>query len=397
MLKQPVGQVVEVEQLFPDIRVVQLAHAGARVVLDALHRRFRRQAVLDRLADARQPAAILGEHPVGFQDVVMLAAFHAGHAQQVVDRGVHHFQRLPEALDLVLRVLGDHLADGELRPVQHRQPHRKAPVEADAVQPGRQQGRVGDGRDLLRADQFAAGGQFRHHHGDGLEGFDLFLEIDALVLVLDHQHAAHPAAAQDRHAHQRQESVLAGFGPIGEIGMRRGVGERHRPRMGRDIADQALPHPQARLVDRRLVEADGGEQLQDVARPHDVAGADVGAHLGADQRDDLVKAVLGGTRTRHDVAQPCQQAPGRNAGHGRSLFDLVMFHVHGMARTRCIPRRGIVPRSVIHLLRRSGNDLGTDALARHDRLYRQSRSAAPARGPPGRPVHSGSPRSVVHG
>ena len=278
--------------------------------------------------------------------------------------------------------------------MQHREPHGEAPVEADAVQPGRQQGSIRDGGNLLLADQLAAGGQFRHHHGDGLEGFDLLLEIDALVLVLDHQHAAHPAATQDRHAHKREKGVFAGFGPISEVRMRWRVGERHRPGMGRDIADQPFPHPQARLMDCRLVEADGGEQLKNIARPHDIAGADIGAHFGADQCNDLVKAVLGRTRTRHDVAQPCEQAPGRNAGHGRSLFRLVIFHVHGMARTRCIPRRGIVPRSVIHLLRRSGNDLGTMACPWG---YRRNHSAAPARQPLGRPVHSGFPWSVVHG
>jgi hypothetical protein len=69
-----------------------------------------------------------------------------------------------------------------------------------------------------------------------------------LVLVLDHQHAAHPAAAQNRHAHQRMERIFAGFRAVGEIGVAGRVGERQRPGVGGDVADQTFADPQPSLV-----------------------------------------------------------------------------------------------------------------------------------------------------
>src|SRR3546814_1680382 len=47
---------------------------------------------------------------------------------------------------------------------------------------------------------------------------DLFLAVVAPLRVLDHEHAAHLAAAQDRHADQALVRVLARLRPIDEAG-----------------------------------------------------------------------------------------------------------------------------------------------------------------------------------
>ena len=59
----------------------------ARVVLHALDRRLGGEAVLDRLLQPPRPAAVLGEHLVGFEDLAVLAGAGLGAArEQVVDR-----------------------------------------------------------------------------------------------------------------------------------------------------------------------------------------------------------------------------------------------------------------------------------------------------------------------
>src|SRR5262249_2491952 len=57
------------------------------------------------------------------------------------------------------------------------------------------------------------------------------------------------------------------------------------------------------------------EELQHLAGAHDVGGADLGHHVGGDEADGLVEAVLRAARPRHDVAQAPQEAPrGGEAG-----------------------------------------------------------------------------------
>ena len=76
----------------------------------------------------REPAAIGGEHAIGFEDVAMLAAGRdLGSAlEQLVDRPLHRGDRLVQPLALAHRVLGDDLADHDARLVQHRRPDGEA-------------------------------------------------------------------------------------------------------------------------------------------------------------------------------------------------------------------------------------------------------------------------------
>jgi len=92
--KGPRGTVV---QSLANIGIGNLAHARAIFVEHTLHGSFGGQAVLDRLGDARGPAAIFGKHAEGFQNVAMLAAMgQVGIFQHAVQRILNAGQRLAE-------------------------------------------------------------------------------------------------------------------------------------------------------------------------------------------------------------------------------------------------------------------------------------------------------------
>ena len=71
--QQAVGQVLQVVHAVGEQRIVDLAHAQAGALLDALDRRFGGQAAVDRLVDPAAPALVIGEHLVGREHLVVLA------------------------------------------------------------------------------------------------------------------------------------------------------------------------------------------------------------------------------------------------------------------------------------------------------------------------------------
>ncbi len=73
LLQQAVGQIIEIMQPFAQIGIGLALQFGARVVLHPLDGRFGSQAQLESLAQAPQPAAIIGEHAHCFEHVAMLA------------------------------------------------------------------------------------------------------------------------------------------------------------------------------------------------------------------------------------------------------------------------------------------------------------------------------------
>ncbi len=73
---QAVGEVVEIVQPLAQIRIGLPQHARAGVRLDALDRGFGGQPGHDRFFELVRPAAVVGEHAIGFEHVAMLAAFH---------------------------------------------------------------------------------------------------------------------------------------------------------------------------------------------------------------------------------------------------------------------------------------------------------------------------------
>ena len=74
LVHQPVGEIVEVVQPVAQVRVGDAQHPRARIGLDALDRGLGRQAGPDRFFEAVQPAAVVGEHAVGFEHIAVLAA-----------------------------------------------------------------------------------------------------------------------------------------------------------------------------------------------------------------------------------------------------------------------------------------------------------------------------------
>ena len=115
------------------------------------------------------------------------------------------------------------------------------------------------------------------------------------------------------------------------------VGERQRPGVGGDVADQALADPQAGAVHGRGIEALGGEQLQHLAGAQQVDRADLGHHLVGDQAHDLAQRLLDGVGTRHRVPEPLEEHS-RSGQRSRSL--------HGQT-ARCLSRMTTKLRSMM--------------------------------------------------
>ena len=126
--EQPVGEVVEIVQPLAQQRIGLALQAGAGVALHLLDGGLGREPVADRLVHAAHPAAVMGEHAIGLEDVAMLALDADIVARQhVVDEQAQAGDRLVEALGLLLGVLGEKRGDDDARLVQDDV------TEADAV------------------------------------------------------------------------------------------------------------------------------------------------------------------------------------------------------------------------------------------------------------------------
>ena len=71
-------------------------------------------------------------------------------------------------------------------------------------------------------------------------------------------------------------------------------------------------------VDGFALQAFGGVQLERAVDAQHVDGAHLRHHVGGDQDDDLVEALLRADRLRHDLAEPAQQhaRTAKRATHG---------------------------------------------------------------------------------
>ena len=76
---------VEVDQPLAQIGVGGMADAHPRLVLHPSHRRLGAEAGFDGLADAAQPAGVVGEHAIGLDDLALLAADQIGLLQHLVE------------------------------------------------------------------------------------------------------------------------------------------------------------------------------------------------------------------------------------------------------------------------------------------------------------------------
>ena len=104
LAQQAVGEVVEIVQALAQIGIGLAQHAGAGVGLDALDRRLGGQAGRHRLFELVHPAAVMGEHAVGFEHVAMLAAFgDVAVLEHGVEVGAQRRDRGLQALALLVR------------------------------------------------------------------------------------------------------------------------------------------------------------------------------------------------------------------------------------------------------------------------------------------------------
>jgi hypothetical protein len=88
--------------------------------------------------------------------------------------------------------------------------------------------------------------------------------------------------------------------------MRLRVRQSERPRRGRDDPHEAFADPEARAMHGFRPQAFGGEELQHLAGPHDVTGADLGDHVRGDDADNGAQTLLRGPLPRHHVAQTAE-------------------------------------------------------------------------------------------
>ncbi len=314
---QPMAEILEVVQAVAQIGIGRAQHAGAGVGLHALDGGLRGEAGGDRLVQLVRPAVIVGEHPVGFQHVAVLAALgDVAALQHAVEVGAQLCQRRVEPLDFLRQVLGDVVGDDDARLVQHHMAERDA-VGQDGAGLVQRMPRRGLGAGLGQRGQFARGDHLRQHHGGGLQRLDLFLDIGALGAVLHHQHAERVAGAQDRHAEEGVVDFFAGLRAERERGVVLRVAQIERVGLAGDQADQALMRAQDGAVDGVAVEAFGGVEFERVVDAQHIDGADLRHHIGSDQHHDLVQSLLGRDLLRHGFAEPSQQDAGasRRAPH----------------------------------------------------------------------------------
>ena len=320
MLEQAIAQIVEIGHPRAQIGILDRRHAGTGRLLDLGDRGFRGETLADRLADAMQPAPVLGDQAVGLEDLPALGtAFQPVVSQHDVQRIVHRRQGGLEPLQFEFGIFRHDVDDGRAVAMHDRFAGRRPAVQLQPGQPQRQQRNAVGLAQFVQADQIARPDHLGHDHGHGLERLDLFVRIMAPGAVLDGQDADDAAVAQYRHAHHRMVDFLAGFRPVGETGMGLGVGERNRPGTRGDVADHAFADAQAGLVHRRLVQALGGVEFQHVAGAPQVQRTHLGDHVGRDQGDDPVETLLAGDRpgAGHDIADTPQQPPDIRQPAGR--------------------------------------------------------------------------------
>ena len=329
---EAVGEIVEIVQALAQVRVGLAHHAGAVVGLHTLHRGLGGQARGHRLVHLVHPAAIMGEHAVGFQNFAMFAAVgDVAPLQHHVEVGAQRIERGIEALQFLLRIVGDQLGDDHARLVQHHMAEPDAVGDREAFELQRPvRGRLEAG--LGERGQFSRRDGLGEHHRGGLQRFFLVLRIRARGAVLHHQHAERIAGAQDRDAEERVVDFFAGLRAEREGRMVLGVGQVERLRLARHQADEAFVLAQHRDVHGFGFEAFRSVQFERAVDAQHIDGADLRNHVGGDQHHDLVEAFLRADRFRHHLAEPAQQHA-RTAERATHRFSPCVVFEPGPGRT----------------------------------------------------------------
>jgi hypothetical protein len=124
---QAIGKIVKVVQPFADVRVGLAHHACACIRLNPFDARFGGEAGHHRLAHAVEPAAVVREHAIGFENFAVFAAIGDFSAfEHRVHVGAKRLDRVIEPLKFLLHVVGDEILHHHARLVQHRVSERDA-------------------------------------------------------------------------------------------------------------------------------------------------------------------------------------------------------------------------------------------------------------------------------
>ena len=174
---QPVGEIVEIVQPLAQIRVGLAQHAGAVVGLHALDGCLGGEAGLHRLVHLVGPAAVVREHPVGFEHLAVLARVgDVAALQHHVEIGAQRVERGVDALQFLLRIVGDQLGDDDARLVQHHVAEPDAVGDREALELQRPM-RGGLEAGLGERGEFARRDGLGEHHRGGLQRLFLVLRI----------------------------------------------------------------------------------------------------------------------------------------------------------------------------------------------------------------------------
>ena len=245
--QQAVGQVFEIMQALAQINIALAAQSRAHGIVHTLHRRLGGQTGAHRILHAPQPAAVIGKHPIGFQNRQMFTGMrHVIGCQHAVDIAAQIINCSFKPAHFFVRIVADEFGHFNTRFVQYDMAHGHAVGQPDAGKLPRRFGRqCGLGLRLTARCQ-----HFRKHHGHGLQGFNFFIDKAALGYILHHQNAGHIAAAQNRHTNERFVVFLARFRSVNKPRVGGRVRQIERSGVLGNIADQPLADPQNRLVYR---------------------------------------------------------------------------------------------------------------------------------------------------
>ena len=256
-----------------------MQHAGAHVALHLLDRRFGGEAVADGLFQPSHPAAIVGEHAVGFEHGTMLALEgDVASRQHVVDRQAQRAQRVVEPAHFGLAVLVEQIGDDDARLVQHDVAEttpslNDRPLKVDRPAEVEFEPRPRQPRQIAGSDHFG------DHHRRCFHRLDLVVAIVPLGAVLHDQHAERAAGPQHRHAEEGVVALFAGLRQVGECRVLLRVRQIERPRAGCDRADQALPELAAGPGARTRVQAFGSIEFEHAIGAQHIERADLGHHV----------------------------------------------------------------------------------------------------------------------
>ncbi len=222
-----------------------------------------------------------------------------GFAGDGVDLLAHPAEGGIDPSTLGLGILGNGVLDHHARLVEH----------GDALGHARNQLEPGDPLRSSRAlggaaavGQAGACDQLAEHHRHRLQRLDLHLLVAARVGMLDREHTDRIFPVDDRHSGETVKALLAGFGAVGEGRVAARLVKIENPPFAGDRSDQPFAGRKPGDVDRGLVEAVGGEQLE-LALALNIDRANFALHRLGNQVDDMVELALRARALGHQIVK----------------------------------------------------------------------------------------------